>query len=89
MKVKGVIKIQSAQLPEKLQTSLEGVEIEYETHFTVHELTSVLDLIPKIPDLVAEAYRKFQQYDQEFQAENEQHAKDEARVTLERLRTKS
>ena len=68
MKVSGKISVKGITLPvpKNIPVILDGIEIQYEAHFSVQEMIQALDVIDIIPDKLAGAFRKFTAYEKEF-----------------------
>lgn len=48
------------------QVGFDTIEIEYEASFSIGEVLQALNIIDILPDKLAEAYRKFTAYQEEF-----------------------
>jgi hypothetical protein len=68
MKTNGKIAIKGITLVvgEGKEVKFDSIELEYEASFSIHEMIQALDVIDVIPDKLANAYRKFLEYEKEF-----------------------
>lgn len=77
MKTKGVIKVSGLQLPQECPVQLQDIEISYDVEYSVGEFVELLKVIPTLPDIMADTYRKFKQYEAEFNADKDTAAANE------------
>jgi hypothetical protein len=85
MKVSGKVTLKGITIPVpgNVPVVLDGIEVEYEANYSIHELAQELDLIDVIPDKLAGAYRKFLEYEKEFSDGTKSKADTEAETSQE------
>jgi hypothetical protein len=71
MKFKGKVNLGEVNIPmvikEEVQhASLKNITVEYETEFTITEMTGVIDALQKAPDMLIDMVRKFRAAEEEF-----------------------
>lgn len=70
MKTKGKISFKNVTIPSRNKeiapTVIADVEIEYEASYSVGEVIQALNILDVLPDKLAGAYRKFLEYQKEF-----------------------
>lgn len=86
MKAHGTVKVNGLRLPETSPVQLDGVEISYEVQFSVGELVEMIKVIPTLPDVLADTFRKFKAYEKEFNADKDAEAAKEVNSVLEDIK---